>query len=147
MITVYYVCILCNLYCDCIISSSVEFPPYVEIRLAGGKNPSEGRVEILYNERWGTVCDDDWDNFAAQVVCRQAGYLYVLRSTLEFGAGNGTIWLDNVGCTGNESSILECNHGGLGQHNCVHSEDIGVVCSSKLHVTWSNIQYCTSNMV
>ena len=111
------------------------------MRLVGGRNPSEGRVEMLYNEKWGTICDDDWNNFAAQVVCRQAGYLYVLRSTLEFGAGNGTIWLDNVGCTGNESSILECNHGGLGQHNCAHSEDIGVVCSSKLHVTWPNIQY------
>ena len=115
----------------CTTTLSLDAPPEIELRLAGGDSPSEGRVEMFYNEEWGTVCDDDWNNFAAQVVCRQLGYLRVERSTLEFGPGNGTIWLDNVGCTGNESSILECSHGGLGQHNCVHNEDIGVECTSK----------------
>ena len=111
---------------------ATDILPNITLRLVGGKNSSEGRVEMLYNEEWGTICDDDWANSAAQVVCRQLGYLRVERSTLEFGPGNGTIWLDNVGCTGNESSLLECNHGGLGEHNCAHSEDIGVVCSSEL---------------
>ena len=45
-----------------------------------------------------------------------------------FGSGNGSILLDNVVCSGNESSLLECNTEPIGQSNCVHSEDAGVRC-------------------
>ena len=45
-----------------------------EIRLAGG-NESFGRVEICADGMFGSVCDDEWDDRDAQVVCNQLGFL------------------------------------------------------------------------
>ena len=89
-----------------------------------------GRVEVLYNGTWGTICNDYWDLQDANVVCNQLGYDGALRvvSNAAFGQGTGQIWLDDVRCVGNERSISHCNHLGLGVHNCGHYEDAGVVC-------------------
>ena len=45
-----------------------------DIRLVGGTTQYEGRVEICWNEVWGTVCDDFWSGFDATVACRQLGF-------------------------------------------------------------------------
>ena len=44
------------------------------IRLAGGGSMAQGRVEICYQNLWGTVCDDGWNEVDARVVCRILGY-------------------------------------------------------------------------
>ena len=43
-----------------------------------------------------------------------------------FGVGTGTIFLDDLLCTGIESNLLEC----VRESNCVHGEDAGVICQS-----------------
>ena len=48
----------------------------------------------------------------------------------EFGGGSGLILLDEVQCTGSESSLSQCPHDGICNHNCDHSEDAGVRCIS-----------------
>ena len=45
-----------------------------QIRLRGGLNQREGRVEICYERVWGTICDTQWDYREAQVTCRQLGF-------------------------------------------------------------------------
>ena len=45
---------------ECSDDSSAVFPEF-RIRLAGSDNSWEGRVEVFYNDTWGTVCDDAWD--------------------------------------------------------------------------------------
>ena len=93
-----------------------------------------GRLEVYYNDTWGTVCDDYSDTDTAMVVCRQLGFnpdgaLVVVRAG--YGQGTGRIWLDNVYCLGTEQNISSCSHNGWGSHNCDHSEDIGVICLCK----------------
>ena len=52
-----------------------------------------------------------------------------------FGAGTGAILLDNVNCRGNETSLADCEHGGWGQHNCAHTEDVSIMCVDSLDIT------------
>ncbi|EDO32523.1 predicted protein, partial [Nematostella vectensis] len=108
-------------------------PAVPTVRLVGGRNKQEGRVEILHEGVWGTVCDDDWDVKDASVVCRELGFGKALRATkhAEFGKGSeGMIWADNVDCYGYESSLSQCRNHGWGVNNCDlgHGEDAGVVC-------------------
>ena len=104
-----------------------------EVRLVGGSGPHEGRVEVLHNGRWGTVCRYGWDLQDATVVCRQLGYgtaVGALRGAA-YGEGSGPIWYDNVRCSGSEANLAQCDLDGLGVHDCFHWEDAGVICASE----------------
>ncbi|XP_037686478.1 LOW QUALITY PROTEIN: neurotrypsin [Choloepus didactylus] len=113
-------------YCDCRHS-----PTFPVVRLAGGSSTSEGRVELFHAGQWGTVCDDQWDDADAEVICRQLGLSGIAKAWNQayFGEGTGPVMLDEVRCTGNELSIEQCPKSSWGEHNCGHKEDAGVSCT------------------
>ncbi|XP_072110969.1 scavenger receptor cysteine-rich domain-containing protein DMBT1-like [Mobula birostris] len=102
-----------------------------EIRLANGKNPCQGRLEVFFNGTWGTVCSDSFGLENAQVVCSQlnCGSAKLIENTAAFGEGKGPIWLDDVRCRLGDSLLWQCPSSAWGQHNCKHEEDVAIICS------------------
>ena len=119
---------------------------YVPVRLVGGNNPAEGRVELyLYPHGWGTVCDNWFENIDAEVACRMLGFSGgEAFGNAFFGEGRGEIVLDHLECTGSESDLWDCPRGGRGEHNCLHAHDASVRCGkyhdadpeNKHHIKW-----------
>lgn len=104
----------------------------VSVRLKGVNSSDQmGRVEFSLNGVWGTVCDDTWNIRNAHVICGMMGLppATAALGSAVFGRGQGVIWLDTLNCVGNESSILECEHGVFGNINgCSHYSDSGIMC-------------------
>ncbi|MEZ4287638.1 MAG: hypothetical protein R3A47_05740 [Polyangiales bacterium] len=84
-------------------------------RLVDGSVASEGRIEVLINNEWGTVCDDFFEdnNVASTIVCQALGY-----GAGEFVSVDGAfelsftlpILLDDVQCAGGETDLLQCDY-------------------------------------
>ena len=129
------------------------------MRLGGnGSSVNEGYVEGLgFNGQWGGICDDNFDINDAHVICRMLGYPFAIAalafSTAEnlYGtapSGNEFV-LDQLGCTGNETTIFDCSRtlfpGKLGMNSewnedCDANEIAGVQCAeSKLKTMSRNI--------
>ncbi|XP_056895210.1 galectin-3-binding protein A-like [Takifugu flavidus] len=120
------------LYC-CILLLSIGLSAdgsMSKIRLVGGKDLFEGRLEILHDGVWGTVCDDGWGVMDAEVVCHQLGFsgVDIDADLATVSRGSGPIWLDEMNCNGNELDLTHCEFPGWGIHNCQHDEDVRVRC-------------------
>lgn len=87
-------CVLSTLLCTWTLCNAQtnSGTPVIQLRLAGEKRKHyEGRVEVFYNGEWGTVCDDDFSISAAQVVCRELGFIdaETWSPSAKYGKGEG----------------------------------------------------------
>ena len=104
------------------------------VRLVGYTNdPSRGNVQIYHDGLWGAICDHGWDYNDGRVACRQLGYAEIstYHCCSNYGSQPTQIWLSNIGCTGNESSILQCSRSAWNATgSCSYHNTAGVTCLS-----------------
>ncbi|XP_031569217.1 uncharacterized protein LOC116303758 isoform X3 [Actinia tenebrosa] len=105
-----------------------------DIRLTGGRSQKEGRLEIFHRGEWGTVCEDYWSKEDAKVVCNELGFTSVVKVYQSFGPGTGQVWLHNLQCYGNETSLTQCRHGRWATSPCSHDEDVGLICGDNSYI-------------
>ncbi|XP_060604202.1 uncharacterized protein LOC132757041 isoform X1 [Ruditapes philippinarum] len=87
-----------------------------------------GRIEVRYNNFWGTVCYMTFSHEDGNVACRSAGFARGVRAYITL-PGSGQIWLSNLHCKGTESDLFDCEREfPIGGHSCTHSMDSVVTC-------------------
>ena len=119
--------------CDAFEALGVEcLPAEGDIRLAGGPNGMDGRLQIFHAGAWGEVCDDVIDGrfgggpYGPPTVCTQLGYRTGAHFTTT--APSDAFVLDDVNCSGGERRIDACPHSAYGVENCFSGEGMGVRC-------------------
>ena len=115
------------------------------MRLVDGSSYNEGRVEVYYSGRWGTVCNEGWDDKYASLVCAQLGF-GSSGKLAKFNPGTGNVLLENVLCSVNDTVLASCGHYGVDiTVRCDHSKDVGIKCYGMFVCTYSSIRKLSYN--
>ncbi|XP_077089899.1 scavenger receptor cysteine-rich type 1 protein M130-like [Siphateles boraxobius] len=102
-----------------------------EVRLVGGSRCS-GRLEILDDQSWVSVCNAAFDQQDAEVVCREldCGAPVQVLGEDAFGKGDALMWTQEILGRGNESQIHFCPTSPLEENNCSHEHNIVLLCTT-----------------
>ncbi|XP_070557234.1 uncharacterized protein [Ptychodera flava] len=103
-------------------------------RIVDGNHPYTGRVEVYMNEQWQRVCNTNWDNADAKVLCGELGFPSDHAKLLtdgDYTAGTGPAYMNDVACTGSETSLLNCPFSGNPDVSC---QDATVECQQRVRL-------------
>ncbi|WAR22473.1 DMBT1-like protein [Mya arenaria] len=118
-ITIEYICLNNGTW-----MTNEECPFLQDIRLVDGVGIYDGRVEVLYNGTWGTICYNNYRTQNTRVICRMLGASRYTESA--HAGGIGPIHIENLYCGGNEINLTACVYDD--RDECSHSNDLGVTC-------------------
>uniref|UniRef100_A0AAZ1WXD3 SRCR domain-containing protein n=1 Tax=Oreochromis aureus TaxID=47969 RepID=A0AAZ1WXD3_OREAU len=119
---------------DCVTSDSSPVITNVtcadSVRLLNGSSLCSGRLEVKSNQSWSSVCEADFDQQDAEVVCRELGCgpPSVLQGAL-YGEVEAPVWSKEFQCGGHESALLDCRSSGSARNSCSLGKAVGLTCS------------------
>ncbi|XP_039640921.1 scavenger receptor cysteine-rich type 1 protein M130-like isoform X1 [Perca fluviatilis] len=120
-------------------SSSILYLTYSDsVRLVNGTSLCSGRLEVKTNQStqcWSLVCEDDFDQQDAEVVCRElgCGAPSVLQGAL-YGEVQPPMWTKEFQCGGHESALLDCRSSGSDRNTCSPGKAVGLTCSESVRL-------------
>ncbi|MBN3309979.1 DMBT1 protein, partial [Amia calva] len=102
-----------------------------ELRLVSAEHHCAGRLDVLYNGTWGSVCSNGMKPFTIASVCQQlqCGDSGSLQDGEQYETGSGPKWLDRVDCQGHESVLWQCPAAPWGHNDCQDSEVAHIQCA------------------
>uniref|UniRef100_A0A669E409 SRCR domain-containing protein n=1 Tax=Oreochromis niloticus TaxID=8128 RepID=A0A669E409_ORENI len=100
------------------------------VRLLNGSSLCSGRLEVKSNQSWSSVCEADFDQQDAEVVCRELGCgpPSALQGAL-YGEVEAPVWSKEFQCGGHESALLDCRSSGSARNSCSPGKAVGLTCS------------------
>ncbi|GAV05681.1 hypothetical protein RvY_15774 [Ramazzottius varieornatus] len=125
---------------------------HMQIRLAGGRDQKEGRVEVKFgsHDEWGVICGNGWSLKESDVICRQLGLGQASRAiqNVIFPGPTRAISLSGVTCTGQESHLMECFHKQVGVAECHGQREsiAGVMCNTQLPDLVVDMEFLVSSV-
>ncbi|XP_027136526.1 scavenger receptor cysteine-rich type 1 protein M130-like isoform X1 [Larimichthys crocea] len=114
-------------------TSNLEVICSDSVRLVNGSSSCSGRLEVKSDQsdqRWSSVCEADFDQQDAEVVCRELGCgpPSVLQGELN-GEAEAPTWTKEFQCGGNESALLDCKSSDSVQTSCPSGQAVRLTCS------------------
>ncbi|XP_030579774.1 scavenger receptor cysteine-rich type 1 protein M130-like, partial [Archocentrus centrarchus] len=109
------------------------------VRLLNGSSLCSGRLEVKSNQSWSSVCEADFDQQDAEVVCRELGCgpPSVLQGAL-YGEVEAPVWSREFQCGGHESALLDCRSSGSARSSCSPGKAVGLTCSEPVRFAGQN---------
>ncbi|KAM7381053.1 hypothetical protein PAMA_012067 [Pampus argenteus] len=116
-------------------SPNVELTCSDSIRLVNGSSLCSGRLEVKSEQSWSSVCEADFDQQDAEVVCRElgCGAPSVLQGAL-YGEVEAPMWTKEFQCGGHESTLLDCGRSDSTRSTCSPGKAVGLTCSEPVRL-------------